>query len=86
MEDESDIILDVAICDYASTPTGKESNNALRQYAWARNARTYYTGMDATSEELKAYPGIDVRYYFQEHDSCDDNGLLDFRNETTWCM
>jgi len=37
-------------------------------------------------KELAAYPGVNVRYYFQERNTGCDIFSLDFNGEETWCL
>ena len=52
----------------------------------ANNINYYYTNYDSVIAQAQAYPGLDMRYYFQESNSCPGAGGLDFNNSTTWCL
>ena len=86
MDDVSDIIVDVAICSYQADPASEVEKSALQNFMQARTIREFYNGGNALYAQAQAYPGLDVRYYFQEHNSCPGAGGLRFGNSTTWCM
>jgi len=86
VDDYSDIIVDVAICGYQSEPGASVSRNAITNWQIAKSTRDYYNGGNSLWSQAKGYPGIDMRYYFQERNSCPGAGGLDFNNSTTWCL
>lgn len=60
-----DIVLDIVVCGYNNPDTHEvESNHALENYLSARSIRKYYTNMNALFGQERAYPGIQIRYYF----------------------
>jgi len=61
-----DIILDVAICDYAAEPSSEAKKNAAKNWLEAQSIRSYYNGSDALWSQAQAFPGLQMRYYFQE--------------------
>lgn len=86
MDDPADIIVDVAICGYSARPSTDVTKNAIHDFLQAKSVRDYYHNTSGLFEEVKAYPGLDVRYYFQERTGCPGAGGLDFNNSTTWCL
>lgn len=81
-----DIILDVAICGYASEPGSESTKNAAKNWMEAQSIRSYYNGGNALWSQAQAFPGLEMRYYFQEQNSCPGAGGLSFDNSTTWCL
>jgi len=86
VDDYSDIIVDVAICGYAAPPATTVSKNAKANWDAMKTVRDYYISSMSVIGELRAYPGLDMRFYFQERNSCPGAGGLSFDNSTTWCM
>lgn len=64
VDDYSDVIVDIAICGYSTPPDTEVEKNAIKDYLMARNIRDYYINSNSLWEQAKAYPGIDIRYYF----------------------
>ena len=81
-----DIIVDVAICDYAEHPSAEDTKNAAKNWLNAQMIRFYYNGNDSLYSQASAFPGLKMRYYFQEQNSCPGAGGLSFDNSTTWCL
>lgn len=82
-----EITVDIAICGYSALPQ-IELGNSVSNFMAARNLHKFYVGSvnDNPIEELMAYPGVNVRFYFQMHpDTCGIN-ILNFNGEDTWCM
>ena len=52
------------------------------------NIHGAYNGMNAIQSQERAYPDVNYRYYFTDEptDSCNVVDLLNFNNETTWCL
>ena len=86
VDDVSDIIVDVAVCSYSSVPEGEVEKSAIKNWQTARDIKNYYAGTSNLFAEMSVYPGLELRYYFQEHDGCPGQGGLDFNNSTTWCL
>ena len=86
VDDPKDIIVDVAICGYSHLPELEVKKNALEDFLEAKSIRDYYHSTSGIWEQAAAYPGLDIRYYFQERTSCPGSGGLDFNNSTTWCL
>ena len=86
-DDYSKIIVDVAICGYQAQPTEEQiSKDAYVNWNYARSVRAYYDDTNSIFTSARAFPGLDIRYYFQERNSCPGAGGLDFNNSTTWCL
>ena len=85
---QSDIIVDVLICDSATqsseADTGKTINNLMQAF----NVHGANNGMNAVEEQERAYPDVNYRYYLTDEitDSCGVWDLLNFNNATTWCL
>jgi len=86
VDDYSDIVVDIALCSYSSMPEETVSKNAIENWKAARDIHQYYAGTSNLFAEARAYPGLDVRYYFQEANGCPGAGGLSFDNSTTWCL
>lgn len=86
MGDYSKIIVDVAICGTTNLPKPDVAKFAAKNYLEAINIRNYYKNTSSVWEQAKAYPGIDMRYYFQLETDCPGAGGIDFSNSTTWCL
>ena len=86
VDDYADIIVDVAVCSYDELPGGTPDKNAIKNWKLASSISDYYNGSNSLYAQAQAYPGLDIRYYFQERNSCPGAGGLDFNNSTTWCL
>ena len=86
VDDYSDVIVDIAICGYATKPTADTSKNAMENFNNGKNLRDFYQGGNSVFGQAKAFPGIQSRYYFQEWNNCEGQGGLSFDNSTTWCL
>ena len=64
VDDYTDIIVDIAICDYAERPGGKVHKNAAMNWIEAMMIKSFYTGGNALEGAARAYPGLEVRNYF----------------------
>ena len=64
VDDYADIIVDVAICGYQAVPATTVSKNAKENYQATKSMRDYYLSSMSVIGETRAYPGLDVRYYF----------------------
>ena len=82
-----EITLDIAICGYSVKPD-VVLGNSVNNYMQARNLHKFYDGRvnDNPDRELAAYPGVNVRYYFQMHPEQCDLNILDFNGDETWCL
>ena len=86
VDDYSDIIVDIALCDYFPLPAHEVSNNALVNWIHGYSIKSFYNGNNALFQQERAYPGLDLRHYFQELNDCPGAGGLSFDNSTTWCL
>ena len=86
MDDPSDIIVDVAICGYTADPDVDLNNHAFHNFMQAKSVHDYYVNTDSLWGQAAAFPGLDMRYYFQERTGCPGSGGLNFNNSTTWCL
>ena len=85
----TDIIVDVAICGYSALSDDLEvEKNAYAAWKETNGIRGYYKNTNSIWEQAKGYPGLNVRYYFQERNTgCKGSlGGLNFNNSTTWCL
>ena len=64
VDDYSDVIVDIAICGYAAPPASTVSKNARTNFEDMKTVRDYYIGSMSVIGETRAYPGLDIRYYF----------------------
>ncbi len=86
VDDVSDIIVDVAVCSYSTEATGDVEKSAIKNWQHARDIKNYFAGTSNLFAEMSAYPGLDMRFYFQERNGCPGAGGLNFDNSTTWCL
>ena len=83
VDDESDIIIDVAICgDDTVAKKDKTSRNSLFELFRSHNIHSYYHSTDSIASAKRDHPDINWRYLFLEENSITVS--IDFRNETTW--
>ena len=66
VSDDSDIIVDIAMCSYHTPNNQTVAKNAFSNFMGGRDIRSYYIGMDAIQAEKRAYNNIEYRYFFQE--------------------
>ena len=85
VDDYSDIIVDVAVCGYSSVHTTEETGTTMENYQTSRDINAYYSNTSSIVEQMRAFPGLQTRYYFQERNSCPGNSIF-FGNSTTWCL
>ena len=86
VEDQSDIYLDVMLCDYHEAPEAPDKTNTVHNYWRAKDIHDLYHNNHDVSQQEAPYPDVNYRYFFQDNDDCDIDSLLDFRNSTTWCL
>lgn len=86
VDDEKDIIVDVAVCATIDLPETGVTNNAYDNHKVAKSIRNYNTQTASLTAQVQAFPEITVRNYFQESTSCPGHGGLSFDNSTTWCL
>ena len=83
VENEEDIIVDIAICGPSNIKTkDKTSHNSLFEFFRSYQLHSYYNSADAIAPTKRAYPNVNYRYLFLESDPLVVS--IDFRNETTW--
>ena len=86
VEDQRDIILDVMICSYQEAPEEPDKTNTIHNFWRQREIHHFYNDSNDVNEQEAPYPFVNYRHYFQDNDKCNVGNLLDFRNETTWCL
>ena len=86
VEDQSDIILDVMICDYQEDLTTPDKANTIHNFWRQRQIHHFYNDSNDVNEQEAPYPMVNYRSYFQDNDDCEIKNLLDFTNSTTWCL
>ena len=64
VDDYADIIVDIAICGYSAPPATTVSKNAKDNWDAMKTTRDYYLSSMSVIGETRAYPGLDIRYYF----------------------
>ena len=76
------------ICSSAKESAGTDSRKAVNNLMQSFNIHGAYNGMNAIQSQERAYPDVNYRYYFTDEptDSCNVVDLLNFNNETTWCL
>ena len=87
VEDPSDIIIDIAICDYHAPVEGTISNNAYRNFQTDQAIGNYWKKMGTVSQQMQALEGVEYRYFFEmQNITCPQGTSLDMANSTTWCL
>ena len=64
--EQSDIIVDVAICGYTEPTAEQAAGNAVQNWLHAYQVRGAHNGMNAVGEQERAFPDVEYRYYFQD--------------------
>jgi len=65
VDDYSDIIVDIAVTDYAAVPTREDaSRNAAKNWWFGFSLHRFYSSTNSLYRQAAAYPGLDIRYYF----------------------
>ena len=85
VEDQSQIIVDIAIC-MPETKVGFEtSKNAMTNYFNAKGLHRKINSANAMNWQKRSYPNVQYRYlFYNEKPDAGIMDLLDFRNSTTW--
>ena len=84
---QEDIIIDTLVCSYTEMPTETDIGNTVNNFAQSFHIHGALNNGDAVAAQERAYPNVNYRYYFQDHDDgCGVSDLLDFNNSTTWCL
>ena len=86
VDDVSDIIVDIAVCDKIHNPGSDPKRGGFGNWQLGKAINDYYLSTDQIFQEVQAFPGIDIRYYFQLHNNTCPGSSLDFDNSTTWCL
>ena len=83
VDNEEDIIVDVAICgDSVVSNETEVSKDAIFNWRRSDTLHKFYRGSNRIVEQKRAFPNVNYRHLFLEKDAI---GLaLDFRNQTTW--
>ena len=66
VENQEDIIVDVTITRYYSAPVETVGKHAWHNYMSAHSIHKYYDNYNSLMGQIRAYPNINFRYYFQE--------------------
>lgn len=67
VEDESDIIVDIAICDnYALGSEEKLGKNSFSEFFRGRSIKNYYSSSNEIADAKRAYPNVNWRSLFFE--------------------
>jgi len=80
------ITIDIMITDSVAAKSIKEVGGTYSNYQRAKDIREAATGVNAVQEQMKAYPNVHFRYFFQQTVRLDGTAELDFSNKTTWAM
>lgn len=84
---EEQVIVDMLICSYNTGINQTISGSAFHNFQDGRMLKQQYQNLNALQAESEAYPKIDIRYFFQEHNTgCNNPSELDFEPENTWCL
>ena len=86
VEDESQIIVDVAICAPEKVVGFETVKNAAKNYWRSQGLHRKTNGMNAINWQQRSFPNVQYRYLFYYEDAIFSPAVLDFRNETTWPM
>ena len=86
---DEEITLDILICGGPGrVPPKEQVSTTLNNFMAARDISSYYKNYDGIDSEIRESPGINIRYFFKEHDTstCYPMSQLNFNGEDTWCL
>lgn len=86
VDDYSQITIDILVCGYSAKPRETVSQKVTKNIADRRDIHQYWYNTNNIQKELLAFPGVNVRYYFQERDTGCSVFSLSFNGEETWCL
>ena len=82
VDDEADIIVDVAICgDNVLKSEEEVSKDSISNWQRSNYITKFYRSSNAIIEQKRAHPNVQYRHLFLEQNALAN---LDFRNQTTW--
>lgn len=88
VEDDSQIIMDMFICDAPDFPEAQEaikSTHSYEQFHYSRQLHKYYNGIDSTVQMMRAIPDVQYRYIVGQHvGAMSGLGEIKFDDEVTW--
>lgn len=86
VDDDADIIIDIAICDnYSLSTQSKPAKTALFEFFRRHSIHSYYTSTDTIADAKRAHPDVNWRSLFLEKEGKLTGAQeLDFSNSTTW--
>ena len=80
VDDESKIIVDVAICGKMKLETMNTTRKALDNFKRANDLKKIYHGTSDISWQQESFPDAHYRYLFYMGETADFMELLDLRN------
>ena len=86
---DEEITLDILICGGPGRiPPKEQESTTIANFFAARGISSYYKNNDGIDSEIRRAPGINIRYFFKEHDTsaCYPMSQLNFNGEDTWCL
>lgn len=84
---EDQVVIDALNCWQKGGIDQTISGDAFHNFQDGRKLKQQYQTLNAIQAELKAYPAIEMRYYFAEWGSgCPPHSSLDFTPEVTMCL
>lgn len=88
VDDDSQITLDVIVCDEKEETTWQHKDNAYSNFLRYKDIKDYYSGVSDIYDFVQAYPNINFRHYITPSEPLAGAlGILDFNNATmTWPM
>jgi hypothetical protein len=85
VDDESHIIVDVAITEHETMTSINETGHTLGNFGRKREISKFYKVINDIAEQVRAKPDVNFRHFFIPSEPLGTSlSELDFRNETTW--
>lgn len=88
VDDDSQIIMDMYICDAPDDPKEVEPTKYTHSYDLfhrSRQIHKYYNGIDSTAQMMRANPHVQYRYIIGQHTGVRSGlGEIKFDDEVTW--
>lgn len=83
-----EITIDIVNCGGVglNPPHEEEAATSLGNYRMARDLASYYKQTINMIEEIKAAPGLNIRYFFRESNTGCTLNQLNFNGDATWCL
>ena len=85
VDDPSKIILDVMICGNETLNTTETvDKSAYGNFLRNKDIHDFFVNYDSIYQEMDAFPTVNYRYLFEEHDKASGEAELNFNGNSTW--